>query len=88
MRLLKYTKAKNNESGVTIMALTVVIIMVSLLAGITLSIVSSDESLIEKTNHDTQEYHKQVGNYKNEYEGLTQRVDERENIVDTMPENF
>ena len=88
MRLLKYTKVKDNQSGVTIMALTVVIIMLSLLTGITLSIVSSDESLIEKTNHDAQEYNRQVENYKNEYEGLTQRVDGRENIVDSMPEDF
>lgn len=85
MRLFKNT---NEQSGVTIIALTVVVIMLFLLAGITLSIVTSDDSLVEKTNHDTAEYNKQVENYRTEYEGLTQRVDERENIVDSMPEDF
>lgn len=85
MRLFKNT---NEQSGVTVIALTVVVIMLFLLAGITLSIVTSDDSLVEKTNHDTAEYNKQVENYRTEYEGLTQRVDERENIVDSMPEDF
>lgn len=85
MRLFKNT---NEQSGVTVIALTVVVIMLFLLAGITLSIVTSDDSLVEKTNHDTAEYNKQVENYRTEYEGLTQRVDERANIVDSMPEDF
>lgn len=88
MRLLKNTKVKDNQSGVTIMALTITIIMLGLLAGITLSIVSSDESLVEKTNHDTAEYNKQVENYREEYKNLTERVDGKENILDTLPEDF
>ena len=44
--------------------------------------------MLEKTNHDTAEYNRQVEDYKTEYEALTQKVDERENIVDSMPEDF
>ena len=88
MRVLYCTKVKNNQSGVTVLALTVVVVMLGLLAGITLSIVSSDDSIVEKTNHDTAEYNRQVENYKSEYENLTQRIDGRENQVDTLPEDF
>ena len=88
MKLLDYTKVKDNQSGVTVIALTVVIIMLGLLAGITLSIVSGDESLLKKTDNDAQEYNRQIENYKSEYENLTQRVDGRENKVDTLPEEF
>ncbi len=88
MRLLNYTKAKNNQSGLTLIALTVAVIMLGLLAGITLSIVAGDESLLKKTDHDAEEYNRQIENYKSEYENITQKVDSRENQVDTLPEEF
>lgn len=88
MKLLDYTKVKNNQSGVTVIALTVVVIMLGLLAGITLSIVTGDESLLKKTDQDAEKYNRQIQNYESEYENLTQRVDGRENQVDTLPGEF
>lgn len=85
---MRLFKSKDNQSGVTIIALTVTVVMLGLLAGITLSIVSSDKSLVEKTNQDAAEYNEQVQNYKSEYTNLTQQVDGRENKVDTLPEEF
>lgn len=88
MKILDYTKVKNSQSGLTLIALTVTVIMVGLLAGITLSIISGDESILRKTDQDAEKYNREVENYKSEYENLTQRVDGRENQVDTLPEEF
>lgn len=88
MRLFEYTREKDNQYGVTLIALTFTIVLLLILSGITLSITAGDESLLKKTEQDTNKYNQQVEKYKEEYKGLTERVDGEKNRIDSMPEDF
>lgn len=88
MRLFEYTREKDNQYGVTLIALTFTIVLLLILSGITLSITSGEQSLLKKTEQDTTKYNEQAEKYREEYKGLTERVDREKNRVDSMPEDF
>lgn len=88
MRLFEYTRERDNQYGVTLIGLAFTVLVLLILSGITLSITTGDESLLKKTEQDTTKYNQQVERYREEYKGLTERVDGEKNRIDSMPEDF